>query len=519
MSKQFLTAKEAAALVTDGATVATDGFVQIGAAEEVLEALEERFLSEGHPKDLTYYYAAGQGDGKTRCGNHFGNEGMVKRIVGGHWGLAPRLGALAGENKVEAYNVPQGVVSHMYRDAAIGMDYTISKVGLETYVDPDLEGGKLNSKTTEDIIHKVDIMGDTYLAYKTPKLDFVFIKGTYADSLGNVSFDNEPITKDATSMATACKANGGTVIVQVEKLVEPGSLDPKSVVLSLALTDVIVVASDVQKYHPQVLDGTNNACFAGKVKELMSAVTPPALDERKVIGRRAAMEVKEYSITNLGIGMPELVAAVINEEGEGDKITLSVEAGSTGGVPAGGAAFGAAYNAYSVIDQDKQFDFYQGGCLDMTCLGLAQCDKEGNINVSKFGPRIPGCGGFIDISQNTKNVIFCGTFTAKGLKEEIKDGKLTIVEEGQSKKFIDKVEQVTFSAKYAMRTGQNVLYITERAVFKLVEGGIELIEIAPGVDLEKDILAHMEFKPLISDNLKTMDPKIFTDALMGLKLK
>ena len=518
MRVQFLTAREAADLITDNSTIAINGFVGIGAAEEIQEKLKERYEETKSPRDLTLYYAAGQGDGKERALNLLDGEGLLKRVVGGHWNLAPKLQKLVLDNKIEAYNFPQGVISHMFRSSASGEKATISKIGIETFVDPTQGGGKLNEVTKEDLVKKIELEGEEYLYYLAPKIDFTIIRGTFADELGNISLEDEVATLDATNMALACKNNGGKVIVQVKDIVGANTLDPRLVKIPGVLVDVVVKCTDAYKYHEQVFGEEYNPAYCGNAKTLLSRVEPPKLDNRKVIGRRGAMEMNAYSLVNLGIGIPELVGAVANEEGQGDKITLSVESGITGGVPLGGIKFGGVINPQSILDQDVQFDLYNGGGLDATFLGLAQCDEEGNINVSKFGPKIPGCGGFINISQSTKRIVFCGTFTAGGLKEKIEDGKLVILEEGREKKFIKKVEQITFSAKYANDTNQEVLYVTERCVFKLTKDGLLLIEIAPGVDLEKDILAHMDFKPIIADDLKLMDERIFKDALMGLEL-
>ncbi|MDO5713324.1 MAG: acyl CoA:acetate/3-ketoacid CoA transferase [Tissierellia bacterium] len=519
MTVEFLTAEEAVKRIDDGATIATGGFVCVNVPEEVEEKLGERFLNEGHPKDLTLYYAAGQGDGKDRSLNHLGHEGMIKRVVGGHWNLVPQMGKMALENKIEAYNLPQGVITHMYRDAASRKPGTYTKVGLKTFVDPDLDGGKLNDISKEDIVTKINLAGEDFLFYKTPKLDVVLLRGTYADELGNISMEHEGAILDATTMATACRNNGGLVIVQVKEVVEEGSLDPKLVKIPNTLVDIVVPTSDVEKYHQQAFDHTFSPYFSGQHRTVLGSMEPMALNNRKVIGRRGAMMMKSDWVVNLGIGIPEAVGSVVNEEGEGHKMTLTVESGIHGGVPAGGGEFGMAINPYIIFDQDKQFDFYDGGGLDITYLGLAQCDKKGNINVSKFGPRIAGCGGFINISQNTKNVVFCGTFTAGGLKQNIGDGKLEITQEGKMKKFVEEVEQVTFSAEYANETGQNVFYITERAVFKLTPKGLLLLEIAPGMDLQKDILDQMEFEPEIAEDLKEMDPSLFKDEKIGLCLE
>lgn len=518
MKVKFMTAKEAAELIFDGAVIATGGFVGASVPEEVESALEERFVETQEPHSLTLYYAAGQGDSKDRGLNKLAYEGLIKRVVGGHWGLVPKLQKLALDNKIEAYNFPQGVISHMFRDAASKKPITYSRVGLKTFVDPDLEGGKLNEITTEDLISKMEIAGETFLVYPTPKLDFVLLKGTYADELGNVTLEEECCELDAVSMALACKNNGGRVIVQVKDVVQAGSLDPKLVKLSNAMVDVIVKTTDIEKYHRQTYGTIFNPSYSGQKRAVLSGMKPQVLDNRKVIGRLGALMMEPDAIVNLGIGIPEAVATVLNEEGQGDKMTLTVESGLHGGVPAGGGDFGAVTNPYIIFGQDRQFDFYDGGGLDITFLGLAQCDGKGNINVSKFGPKIAGSGGFINISQNTKKVVFCGTFTAGGLVEEIKDGKLRIVTEGKVKKFTKAVEQITFSADYANETGQEVTYLTERAIFKLTDKGLLLTHIAPGVDLQKDILDQMEFEPIVSDDLALIDEKIFREEKMGLVL-
>lgn len=518
MKAKVLSAKEAVDLIPDGACIATSGFCTVGVPEEIETMIEKKFLSEGSPKNLTLYHAAGQGTGKEGAVNHFGHEGLIKRVVAGHWNLAPMLQKLAMENKIEAYNFPQGVISHMFRDAGSGKPVTFSRVGLYTFVDPDIEGGKLNSKTQEDLVSKTVLDDQEYLAYKTPKLDFALLRGTYADEAGNVSLEEEGATLEATAIALAAKCNGGKVIVQVKDIVETGTLDPKLVKLAASMVDVVVKTSDVEKYHQQTFGTTFLPWFSGQKRAVLSASEPLPLNNRKIIGRRCALQMKKDQIVNLGIGMPETVAAVLNEEGLGDQMTLTVESGIQGGVPGAGPYFGESFNPEIIIDQDRQFDFYDGGGLDITFLGLAQCDPDGNINVSKFGPRIAGCGGFINISQNTKNVVFCGTFTTGGLKEEIKDGQLVIIQEGRAKKFVKAIEQITFAARYARQTQQNIMFVTERCVLILTDEGIMLTEVAPGIDYKKDILEQMEFVPLISDDLKVMDPRIFKEEKMNMEL-
>ncbi len=516
MSKKIITAAEAALLVKNGDTIATSGFVGSGCPEALSKALENRFLTTGEPKDLTYFYPAAQGNRDGRGAEHFAHEGMTSTVIAGHYNTAPALGKLILENKIKGYNLPQGTLSQLCRDIAAHKPGTVTHVGLNTFVDPRNQGGRLNSLTTENIVEVVNILGEEKLLYKAFPINVAFIRGTYADESGNVTVEQEVCTTEVTALAQAVKNSGGTVICQVRKIVKNGTLDPRLVKIPRIYVDALVITENPSD-HEQSFGFDYDPSLCGELKIPVTSIEAPPLSVKKIIGRRAAMELEKDTVVNLGIGIPEYISAVANEEGIADWMTLTVEAGPIGGIPVGGSQFGASVNAECILTQPEQFDFYDGGGIDLAFLGLAQADKYGNINVSKFGSRLAGCGGFINITQNAKKVFYCGTFTAGGLETEIKNGQIKILHEGNAKKFIKEVEQITFSGEYAIKANQPVMYITERCVFELKPDGLHLTEIAPGINLNKDILSLMDFTPIIDENLKLMDERIFKNELMRLK--
>lgn len=512
--KKVIDVEDAIALIRDGDTLASVGYGGNGTPDQLFVALERRFLETGSPRDLTLVYAGGQGDGRTQGLNHLGHAGLLKRVIGGHYGLIPAIEQLAVDDRIEAYNFPEGVITHLYRDIAAGKPGTLTRVGLGTFVDPRLEGGRVNAAAREALVELVELHGEEYLFFRAFPIDVAFIRGTTADPDGNVTMEKESLRLENLAIALAARNSGGVVVCQVERVADSGSLDARRVRVPGIAVDAVVVAEP--ELHKQTYGTHYNPALSGELRVPLRSLPRLPLDEKKVIARRAALELMPNSVVTLGIGLPDAIGAVANEEHLQDLLTLTVDPGVIGGVPLGGLDFGAAVNFSAIIDHPYHFDFVDGGGLDVACLGFAECDGQGNVNASRFGRRVAGCGGFINISQNSKKVVFVGTFTSGGLDVAVGDGALAIRAEGKHAKFVAEVGQVTFSGAYAAAAGKEVYYVTERCVFRLEEGGLRLLEVAPGVDLERDILARLPFTPRV-DAPRVMDPRLFHAAPLGLR--
>jgi propionate CoA-transferase len=512
--KKVISADDAVALIRDGDFVASSGYGGNGNPEALFAAIERRFLAGRGPRDLTLVWAGGQGDGKERGLNRLGHEGLLKRTIGGHYGLIPRIEALAVANKIEAYNFPEGVITHLYRDIAAGKPGTATKVGIGTFVDPRLEGGKVNAAAKENLVDVITIGGEEYLFFQRFPIHVALIRGTTADPDGNVTMEREPLRLETLAMALAARNSGGVVICQVERIAQNSSLDARRVRVPGILVDAVIEASSDE--HMQNYGTRYNPALSGEIRIPLERLKMLPLDIIKVIARRAATELLPNSIVNLGVGLPDAISAVAAEERIDDLITLTVDPGVFGGVPLGGLDFGASVNYTAAIDHPYQFDFIDGGGVDIACLGYAECDGLGNVNASRFANRVPGCGGFINISQNSRKVIFVGTFTSGGIDAVVVDGRIEIRKEGKHRKFVQQVGQITFSGIEAAKRDQEVLYVTERCVFRLLPSGLELIEVAPGIDLRKDILDLLPFEPIIKEP-REMDRLLFSAPPFGLR--
>jgi propionate CoA-transferase len=513
--KKIVEAADAIAVIHANDTVASAGYAGSGTPDQLFVSLEQRFLESGSPHDLTLVFSTGQGDMKDKGLNRLAHEGLVRRVIGGYFGLSPKLERLIVENRIEAYNLPEGVMTQLYRDIGARKPGTLSRVGLGTYIDPRHGGGRMNERTTEDIVRLMEIDGEEVLFFKAFPISVALIRGTTADPDGNITTERESLALENLALAIAARNSGGIVIAQVERVAAEGTLDARNVKVPGILVDCVVLTEP--EHHMQTYGTQFSPALSGELRLPPVRVQPVELSERKVIARRAVLELAPNSVINVGVGsIPDQVPLIASEERVQDLLSLAVDSGVIGGVPMSGLDFGTAANYQAVIDHACAFDFIDGGGLDAAFLGFGECDALGNVNASRFGKRIPGCGGFIDISQNAKKVVFVGTFSSGGLEVAIEDGRIRIVNEGRIPKFVERIGQTTFSAEYARRTGQEVLFVTERCVIRLAERGLAVTELAPGADLERDVLARLPFRPAI-DGPREMDPAVFRNAPMRLR--
>ena len=501
-------------IVKDGMAVAGAGFSKAGIADYVYKGLEDSFVNTGHPKDITMIINALGGTGVVGTYNdHFGPEGMVSDVRVSHIQLAPRVRDQIDAGKIQGHMYPLGALAQLYRDMGAGKPGTLSKAGLGTFVDPRQDGGRMNDITKDDICRLVEIDGEEWLFYPAFPIDVAIIKATYADESGNISMEHEPTVSDAFNTVQAAKQQGGISIVQVEKVVKNGELLARNIEVPGIMVDYVVVAP--KEYSKQTVEIDYDPVLCQLETQDLSKIEKMPLNIKKLIARRSTMELRKGDKVNLGYGIPEFCGDIAAEEGKSRDFTLTCECVLMGGVPGSGMEFGTTRNADYVTDMAKMMDWYDGGGLDVSVLGFGEIDAAGNVNASRFGMSV-GPGGFINITTGTKRNVFCGTFTTGGLKVSAGEGKLSIEQEGKIKKFVNSVEQVTFNADVAFKDGHEIIYVTERAVFELREDEMVLTEIAPGIDLEKDVLSQMDFPVKVADDLKEMDPRIFTDSTMGL---
>lgn len=499
-------AAEAARAVPDGATVLVAGSGGgVNEPTDILMALEERFLEEGHPRDLTLVHVSGMGDGQGGGMDHFAHVGMVRRVIGGHWGWTQRMQDMAHRELIQAYCLPQGTLSHLLRDIAAGRPGVISSVGLGTFIDPRLDGGRLNASAVAPINEVIELRGRTWIFTPCFPIDVAIIRGTRADERGNIVADEEGMFAEILPAAQAASNSGGIVLAQVREVVAAESLDPRRVRVPGVLVDRIVACPQQRLSFHTAAD----PFLSGQQRAPHAAVGPMPMSPRKIIARRAAVEARIGDVVNLGFGMPDGVASALAESGEYGQVTFTVEQGHVGGIPASGPDFGMCINPDASLDAAYQFDWYDGGGIDLAVLSFAEIDASGNVNVSKFGGRMPGVGGFVNISQGARRLVFVGTLTAGASVSLAPDGGMRVTKEGTAK-LVTHIQHISFSARQALDAGQSVLYVTERGVFQLTDDGLELIEIAPGVDLQRDVLDVIEFTPKVSAHLVDMQADIFT---------
>jgi propionate CoA-transferase len=513
MLDRIVTPEQAVELIRDGDAVVVGGSSGMGVAESVLEAIEKAFLDRGRPRDLVVIHTTAVGDKGKRGLNRLAHKGLVRRVIGAAYDLLPSVMELIGANEIEAQNLPQGVLCQLYRAIAAGQPGVITHVGLGTYMDPRQDGGKMNAATTEDMIEVVELDGGEWLFYRAPTANIAFIRGTSADEDGNVSLEHEAVTLEGLSIAQAVHNTGGTVVCQVKRLARRGSIHPQLVKIPGFLVDYFVVDEDQWQTNWTQFDPS----MCGEVPRPLATIKPDPLTGRRVIARRAAFELFPGCVINLGVGVLSGIPNVVVEEDVEDLFTSTAEAGIIGGIPCSGLEFGAAYNPRAIIDQPYMFDFYDGGGLDVAFVSFAEVDAEGNVNVTRFGDRSNGCGGFIDITQNAKRIVFGGTLTGGGLKVAVTESKVRIEQEGSITKFVPRVQQISYRGPMAKERGQEVAFVSERAVFRLTPGGLVVTEIAPGVRLQEDVLDRVGFELGVAPDLRTMDARIFREGPMGLR--
>ena len=512
--EKIMSMDRAAELIHDNKTVwLVAGGGGINEPSCFLKALENRFLKTGHPSGLTLWHAAGIGDKQGGGVDRFAHEGMIRKVIGSHWVWSVNMQSLARDEKIDAYVLPQGTMNQLVREIAGGRPGVFTKVGIGTFVDPRVEGGAMNSRSTDQLTEVTTVNGEEYLLYKSFPVDVTLIRATTADEEGNLTFEHEGIVPEVLAASQAAKNCNGIVIAQVSRVVQRGTMRPMDIKVPGILIDAVVV----DPKQRMSLMTTYDASLSGQCRMRLNDLLPPMdLNERKIIARRAAMEIPENAVVNLGFGMPAGVAAVMHEENANQYMKLSVEQGITGGIPSSGSNFGLVYNPEVIIDAPSQFDWYDGGGLDIAILSFAEFDQHGNVNVSKFGGRVNGVGGFINISQSAKKVVFVGTFTAGGFRMDCDGQRINIREEGKICKAVKHVEQISFSGDYARKKGQKVVFVTERAVFELTKNGITLVEIAEGLDIQHDLLDIIGFAPFISPEMKTMPKCLFAQEKMGI---
>ena len=519
---EFVSPERIADAIPDGASLLTVGMTLSGASETVLRALEARFLREGHPAGLTLIHASGQSNRQDGI-QHLAHEGMVRRIIGSHWGLAPRWMDLIATNRVIAYCLPQGQITHWLRSMASGLPGHLTQMGLETFIDPRVEGGKMNARTQAepDLVRVVEVEGREYLWIEAVPVDWVLVRGTCADDRGNIAATEEAMKLEILPAVFSGRRYRGRIVVQVKEVVPRGTLTPRSVEIPGAHVHFITVAQDPERDHRQTSSVAFEPRFSsrGFDPSLADAAVRP-LDVRRAIGRRAIAELAAGDLVNMGTGIPNDVIGpeVLNEQA-GDLVTLTVESGVYGGRPLGGVDFGIAEYPDALIEHPYQFDFYDGHGVDITFMGWGEADREGNVNATKLGERATGAGGFIEITQQARTVVFCGTFTAHGADVEVGGGRVSVRREGDVRKWVERVQQLSFNGARALANGQRVLVVTERAVLQLTPAGWTVIEVAPGVDLVRDVLGQMDFRPLLANPMGEIPPIVYSEARLGLKAR